>query len=366
MQDSIQTRPSIPVAPPPPKRDRGDEDGLPVIPSNAAELVGHTTLHQFEAQAPVKTQAQHIPGPIIKSSYGVPQFLRFPYVAPDSVVQAGDVPVLPADSTALDSLAIIAPAAPVEGEIKEGIVLIDPAAAYREQPAPQSERPIWGSGMSWIYLGLTLLFCLTAVKFKGSTKYLKALLTDLTDTRVRHNVFDDTVKETSLLVLLNLGWIASTGILLWIFVNMTIGSDPTSSLGIPDRQAEGLALCMGVTGVYQALIFLAYSVAGNVFTDRKLTRLWLKGAGASSALETFALFPIALLALNYPHWEQGLLIAAAAVFVIGKLFFLYKGFRIFSHQISSWLLFLYYLCSLEIVPLILTYVASLYVCTSWL
>lgn len=368
MQDSIQARPAELHGAPGSYSSTASEPAIPVIPSNAEELVGKTKLFKTSEHAEVQknvSSATHRPA--IKSHYGVPQYLAFPYIAPDSAtLNSTQEPGLPADSIAGDSLQIIAPAKPVEGEIKQGIVIINPAAAYRNVTRQPAERPIWGNGMSWIYLGLIILFCFTAVKFKGSTKYLKAIFVDLTDTRVRHNVFDETVKETSLLVLMNMMWIVSVGILLWVLVTIVPGNNPAGSLGIPDNQAKGIVLCTGVVAVYMIVIFVAYTIVGNVFSDSKLTRLWLKGAGASSALETFLMFPIALLALNYPAWEKELLIAAGIVFIIGKIIFLYKGFRIFFNQISSWLLFLYYLCSLEIVPLILTYVASVAVCASWL
>ncbi|MDE7179988.1 MAG: DUF4271 domain-containing protein [Muribaculaceae bacterium] len=370
MQDSIQTQPGGQVIHTPPvatREVRKEEIELPVLPSNAEHLAGRATLHVSEAPTPVKS-AKPTPAPPRKVDYGVPPLLAYPYVAPvqdSAAVMAADTLALPADTLALDSLAL--PQAPVEGEIKEGIILINPASAYRKAKPEQPKPTIWGGGMSWIYLGLILIFSITAVKFKGSSKYLKALLTDLTDTRVRHNVFDETVKETSLLVMLNVLWVASAGILLWVLLGFTVGFDPAASLSLPpDKQAEGIALCMAVVAVYEVLIFLAYAVVGNIFTDSKLTRLWVKGAGASSAMETFLLFPIALMALNYPPWQESLLIIAIIVFGLGKLVFLYKGFRIFFNQSSSWLLFLYYLCSLEIVPLILTYAGALWACTQWL
>ena len=102
---------------------------------------------------------------------------------------------------------------------------------------------------------------------------------------------------------------------------------------------------------------------GNVFSDRRHTQLWLKGASASIALESFVLFPVALLVLVYPQWSHALLITGGSAFLVGKIVFLYKGFRIFFAEISSWLLFLYYLCSLEIVPLILTYSGAVRACS---
>ncbi|MDE6338919.1 MAG: DUF4271 domain-containing protein [Muribaculaceae bacterium] len=51
---------------------------------------------------------------------------------------------------------------------------------------------------------------------------------------------------------------------------------------------------------------------------------------------------------------------------IGKIVFIYKGFRIFFQQLRSWLLFLCYLCSLEIVPLILAYLLAYQICVNLL
>ena len=47
---------------------------------------------------------------------------------------------------------------------------------------------------------------------------------------------------------------------------------------------------------------------------------------------------------------------AAGVFLVAKMLFIFKGARIFLHGFSSIMLFFYYLCSLEIVPLVLVYI----------
>lgn len=134
------------------------------------------------------------------------------------------------------------------------------------------------------------------------------------------------------------------------------------SFKIPDKPAMGIAICSGVAAVYLLAMTIAYWVIGNVFAERRQTQMWVKGAAAAYGLETLVLFPVALLTLTYLAWNRTLLIIAAAVFVFGKIVFLYKGFRIFFTQISSWLLFLYYLCSLEIVPLILVYFGTVVLC----
>ncbi len=361
MPDSIHTLPkhSVPVSGSP-------EPEFPVLPHNATELARPAELHVEEKNAitmPIKALPK---APVIHARHEIPPLLQFPYAgraisAPADSIEA--VEVAANDSVPADSLVASSAPGPIPGEIKEGFVLINPAAEFRSN-RPQQDNSSW-NGMSWIYLGLALIFCICALKFKGNKKFLKVLFTDLTETRMRHNAFDETVRETSLLVILNLTWIVSAGVVLWEFVKFTCSGAPQWSLSIPDRPL-GIAICIGVTAIYVVVLFLGYAISGNVFTDSKLTRMWLKGAGASNALEAFILFPIALLLLNYPSWTKGLLIAALVLFVIGKLMFIIKGSRIFFHQISSWLLFLYYLCSLEVVPLILSYIAAVAACAEWL
>lgn len=253
-------------------------------------------------------------------------------------------------ATAADSAA---DADTLAGEHMAAIVITAP-----ERPTVP-EAP--DTGVSWIYAAMAVMFCVIALHIKNSPRYFRALINDLTDTRERPNVFDETVRETSFLALMNLMWCMCMGILLW----QSLAAMPTDewySITIPDRPASGIALCTGICVAYDVAMMLVYWVVGNVFTDNTRTGMWVRGAAASNALETVLLFPVALLALTQPGWLPVLQIIAAVTFVSGKLIFIFKGFRIFFSQMSSWLLFLYYLCSLEIVPLILTYLLTLELC----
>ena len=271
---------------------------------------------------------------------------------PDSAAQQEwHVPMLlpgslPADSVAADTI--------VAGEQLEGIVLVDTSTLPR-QPEPQAGEP--ASAMSWVYLGLALLFCVIGLRFRNSPRFIHALFSDLSDTRMRHNAFDDTVNESTLMLLLNLLWIACTGIFLWSAVNIMIPPDISEAWSlkpIADRPAAGIGICAAVAALYLAGMQLAYWVVGYVFTDRGHARLWLKGANAPTALMSLPFLVLALVILCYPQWSAIILIIAASIFILGKIVFIFKGFRIFFTRFSSWLLFLYYLCSLEIVPLVIT------------
>lgn len=265
-----------------------------------------------------------------------------------------------ADTVAVDTLAADSVAADtlVAGEYPSLAIMESPVHSVDGQRDVES-----GLGMSWIYLLLTLLFTLAAFRIKNSPRHFKAIWSDLFETRLRSNAFDDTVDETMLLILLNALWAASAGVLLWAFIGMTAGYDPAWSLSVALPQPVGIAVCMGVCAIYVAGITAAYWVVGNVFTDSRRAVLWVKGATASTAICGVLFLPPAFLVMCYPTWTQILLIIVASVFILCKILFICKGFRIFFDHLSSWLLFLYYLCSLEIVPLILVYFGTVVLCT---
>ena len=224
----------------------------------------------------------------------------------------------------------------VAGEQMRGFVLQAPASLAPQMAAAESSGL---SEMSWVYLVFALLFVLAAFRFRKSPRYFKAQLSDLVDTRMRQNLFDDTVSETSLTLILQVIWACSVGVFLWIWVRIA-ASNPAWSLSVPDTPARGIGICAAVALIYEMAMQLAYGVVGNVFTDRERTASWLRGA----------------------EWQYWIAIASLSVFVAGKFVFIYKGFRIFFTKLSSWLLFLYYLCSLEIVPLLISGIAAILLC----
>lgn len=278
---------------------------------------------------------------------------------PDSIaVNIADT--LAADSVVVNQAMLDSIRLSKMGEQKKGFILIDPLSEYKNPKERDHGTINPNQGMSWIYLLIAALFCAIAIKSKGSAGYLRALVSDLTDTRVRHNLFDDTVKEASLIILLNAMWVLCSGIMLWIWMRNHFASQPPgSSLGISMLQSKGILICSGMTAAYLLLMILAYWVVGNVFSNVRETNLWVNGAFASTGLEAFLMFPLALIALNYASWSGGLCVVAIIVFIVGKIAFIYKGFRIFFSEISSWLLFLYYICCLEIIPVILTFAATI-------
>lgn len=219
-------------------------------------------------------------------------------------------------------------------------------------------------GFSGVVLLLILVFTAVCLRFRNNVKYVKAIVDDLVEVRLRHNIFDDTVRETSFLVMLNALWSLSAGIIVYaaIPVLSPFWREAGFSLEMTAAPAVYMLCCMGITLAYSMLMACAYSLVGNVFTDSFHAVMWVKGFAASQGLLSLIFFPLALLCLCYPEYGAQLLWVALGSFAIAKIIFIWKGFRIFFTQISSWVLFLYYLCSLEIVPLVITFVAALQIC----
>ena len=218
-------------------------------------------------------------------------------------------------------------------------------------------------GMSYVLGGLFLIFIIIGIRFRNTHKYVGALLRDILETRLRHNVFDETVRETSFLMLLNLLWCCSSGVMLYGVIRYLLpGEGDSFPYPVAGDEALSTALCMGVAVAYSIFMCVSYYVVGNVFSDKDHALLWMKGFAATQGLLAFFYFPLALLFFCWPESTLLLLWIAAIVFILGKIVFIWKGMRIFFTQFSSWLLFLYYLCSLEIVPLILAYLSAVFLC----
>lgn len=239
-------------------------------------------------------------------------------------------------------------------------IMIAPETPARDLPVRNNES---GDMMSWVVGGLILLFAIVAVRFSRNSKYLGAILRDATDVRERRNVFDDTVRETSFLLMMNLLWGVCAGILLYQVIGRFDAGTPgdvfeSSIIGA----ARGMGICIGCVLGYLVLMSGAYAAVGNIFSDEHHTSMWVRGFWGANGLCTLLFFPLALVALCYPSGFGFISILAIAGFILAKMMFIIKGFRIFFTEITSWVLFLYYLCSLEIVPLVVLYIGYNYFC----
>ena len=227
---------------------------------------------------------------------------------------------------------------------------------------PAAEEPIGtpgggGNYISWILSGLFIIFVIVCLRYRKNSRYFSILLHDIMEVKERHNAFDDTLRETSFLWLLNLLWCGSAGVLLY---GMLYPPDGGTLIGSID--VTRMLICMGIATGFTLFQSLSYALVGNVFSNRARASVWFKGHLSTQGLEAILLFLVALVSLCVPGICATMLVVGGIVFIMAKILFIYKGFCIFFADFSYWVLFLYYLCSLEIVPIVLAYTGARSLC----
>ena len=105
----------------------------------------------------------------------------------------------------------------------------------------------------------------------------------------------------------------------------------------------------------------AYGVVGSIFTDKVSARMWMKGFNASQSLLSMLIVVPAVVVLFNPSASHIVIILGLIAYFVARFAFICKGFRLFYDNFGSLLYFILYLCSLEIVPLVLLYRAVLFI-----
>lgn len=247
------------------------------------------------------------------------------------------------DTVTTDSVATVSDAG---SRLLYGITLQPPKMPETVYTEPS------GNAMSWIVAVLVILFVVAAMRYRKNAGYFFSIFQNVVERR-EHSSYDSTVRESSFLLILNLLWCVSMGILLYALVARTAFHAPVQ---IWDGVNVGSAgICAGVAVIYTLFLLFAYRVVGVVFADARSTTEWMGGYLSSQAMAGVVLFPLAIIGFAVPSSLLVMLILGGIAFIISKLIFFYRGFCIFFGQNGSWVLFLYYLCSLEIVPLVLAF-----------
>lgn len=200
------------------------------------------------------------------------------------------------------------------------------------------------SGILAVIAGMAILVLVSYGKFR---RLFSSLTANLWSLRTRANAFDEhTSNETPVLILLAAQWSLYTGLLLY-----TAFDD-----GEPHTPAETFSVCMSIVGVmaaYYVVQIIVYFVLGYTFTTERRRGLLLSGFTASQSLAGCLLVPPALVAIFYTEASGVMVISGLVIYILARIVFNIKGFRIFYHNFSSLLYYILYLCTLEIIPLLI-------------
>ena len=246
--------------------------------------------------------------------------------------------LLPADAaldtatSQLDSLAVME--MPARGEAKSFA------------SSPLHDTP----SMVLLLLGLLAV----ALSYHTGYKYIENFFHNMFSTRRRENLFEDhTVNETSILVALIANTCIVEGFITYFAVSMF---RPDLSPALHSNVFIHIAAFTAIAVGFYILQWMAYKLLGYTFTDSLGSKLWIDGFKASQSFLGLLLLCVLIPLMLFPSHGKTLLAAAAMIYLVARLIFIYKGFRIFYNKLPSLFYFLLYLCAVEIVPL--AFVAS--------
>lgn len=201
-------------------------------------------------------------------------------------------------------------------------------------------------------LMMTILVALYGLRH--SSRLFNTFTQDLWSTRRRENAFDDhTTSDSWVIMAMIFQSCVYQGLLLFMKIEETIGCKSSAIF-------SAVAAVVGLMIVFYLFQLTAVSVVGHVFSDKIGAGQWIKGFNASQILLGMALSIPALIALFYPEMASVMFFIAVLLYIIARVIFICKGFRIFYHNFNSLLYFILYLCTLEIIPVILVYSGAIF------
>ena len=189
---------------------------------------------------------------------------------------------------------------------------------------------------------MAIMLIVTGIDTPAVAKALKRYRHELWSVRRRHNVFDDEhIVSHRTATLLALVFIVFGGITLYFLPGIP-----------PSPSFWGAAASMTLLGAYYLFQYAAYSLVGYAFASDDGRRQWIAGLNATQAYTGICLIVPALLMVFEPQWQPWLSVVSACIYLLGRVLFVIKGFRIFFINFRSLLYFILYLCTLEIIPLL--------------
>lgn len=213
---------------------------------------------------------------------------------------------------------------------------VRPAYTYGLKPVARQEMPGNNATVMTLLFGTLLL---VSLNFKRCQAAFVSLLEDCWNVRRRGSLFDThAYGENRTALVLFILTAVSEGILL----STHIGAS-TSSIAVMG--------CTAGAAAYLALQLVAYWTLGYTFIDPEGRQIYMRGFVATQSLLGIGLAVPAVLALFVPTAGALFVSLAILLYIVARLTFIVKGFRLFYDGFYSLSYFILYLCTLEVAPL---------------
>ncbi|MGN1245963.1 MAG: DUF4271 domain-containing protein [Muribaculaceae bacterium] len=221
---------------------------------------------------------------------------------------------------------------------------------------PRHISPLYDNGSMLLVLAVIFI---TTVSYRKGYKYVADFFHNISSVRERQNLFEDhTVKETQIMTALTANTCIFEAILLYIAYGLLY--HPATPAATP--VFGFVAALTGLTVLFHLAMLALCWMLGFIFSDKLSTGLWLDGVKASASMLGVTLAPITFAILIFPHFVRTGLILAIIFYILARIVVIYKAFRIFFNNLQSLLYFILYLCSVEIVPVVLSFAGAMNLC----
>ena len=232
--------------------------------------------------------------------------------------------------------------------VKECIVTSSNSSTSYLSGIEGTPRPVGYGENSWLSSIIVAMLVIIALNINHCRQLFKNFRHNLLGIRRRANAFDNkTTNELRTLFIIILLLCMSEGSLLF--------SWGTSS-GLVKEGVGALPMTMLLAAVsmgYYLWQLALYKVIGYTFVDREATRHWISGFNSSQVLLSMLLIVPALMALFYSGMTKTMLVLSVLCYILARILFICKGFRIFFTNFGSLLYFILYLCAVEIIPILI-------------
>ena len=200
---------------------------------------------------------------------------------------------------------------------------------------------------------LVVLFIILISYHKGY-KYLANMYHNLFSVRVHENFLNDlTADENQIIAVLTINTCFMQSLLMCAGLNLYL-----PHLQLMSNVNATVLVLMGIAVAFYLLQMAFYATMGYVFADKKRGAILMAGFKASQALMGILLLPLGAFVVVNPNAASTIIPIAAGVYVLIRFVFIFKGFRIFFNNIASFFFFILYLCTAEVIPLIMIYSLS--------
>lgn len=208
-------------------------------------------------------------------------------------------------------------------------------------PSSYMPTPLHTSGTLILLVVSFLLICFC---YRIGYKYIKTFIPNMWSNKRTENHFDDhTSREKFISAALLLQTFIAEGIATYCGLTIYLPEFITTNITI---SILGLVLCWML---YHFIQLGVIRFLGYVFCSQKETNICIKGHNATVSLIGLIIAPFSTLMLFLPTQDNAFLCIIISLYILGRLVFNIKCFRIFYKNLFQYLYFILYLCSIEVV-----------------